>query len=148
MNRRFKVYGQGINSEFKYTGNYDDSPFFGYLSCDEVIRLVSRLPPYPYQASEEELCPPTITVLDKSGNGLSISATTEIGKYDIFYVGDKSGDVFQSFLIVSCYCFVVCLYKSFSGIPGKTIKPLEKPTISLSDYIRKAYTLFALSMFL
>ena len=93
MYRRFKVYGQGINSDFKYTGDYDDSPFFGYLSYDEVIRLVSRLPPYPLQASEEELCPPTITILDENGNDLSISATPEIGKYDIFYVGDRSGDV-------------------------------------------------------
>ena len=32
-------------------------------------------------------------MLDESGNGLSISATPEIGKYDIFYVGDRSGDV-------------------------------------------------------
>lgn len=57
------------------------------------MQLIGRLPLYPYQASEEELCPPTITVLDENGNGLSISATPEIGKYDVFYVGDRSGDV-------------------------------------------------------
>jgi len=60
------------------------------------MQLISRLPLYPYNASEQELCPPTITVLDESNNGLSISATTEIGRYDIFYVGDKSGDVASS----------------------------------------------------
>ncbi len=87
------MYGQGISSDFIYTGDYDDSPFFGYLSYNEVLQLVSRLPQYPYYASEQDLCPPTIMVLDESGNGLSISATTEYGRYDLYYVGDKSGDV-------------------------------------------------------
>jgi len=42
------------------------------------MQLISRLPPYPLQAREEELCPPTITVLDENDNGLSISATQKL----------------------------------------------------------------------
>ncbi len=90
--KRLRVYGQGINTNFQYTGDYNDSPFFGYLTIEEVLQLVRMLPPCPPNAEEEDLCPPAITVLDESNNGLTISATTEQGRYDVFYVGSKSGD--------------------------------------------------------
>ncbi len=108
------MYGQGINSDFVYTGDYDDSLFFGYLSRNEVLQLISRLPQCPYYANEQDLCPPTIVVLDEDNNSLTISAATEYGKYDLYYVGDKSGDIATN---VSIERVAEILEAYYSGLP-------------------------------
>ncbi len=92
MAPNIRALGQGVRRDLTYTGDYGDSPDFGFVTFDAAMRLIRALPPYPREAAEEEMCPPTITLTDPAGASLTISRSVE-GGYDIYFSGPQTGDV-------------------------------------------------------
>jgi len=92
LTRVIRASGQGIRPDFMYSGNYDDVVEFGVVTLKSALGLINALPPYSREAFDAELCPPTISLTDPSGNTLTVSRSVD-GGFDIYFSGPHSGDV-------------------------------------------------------
>ena len=86
--RLIRAYGQGISRDLRYTGKYEDEPYFGDVDYETALNLIRALPLFSVEAFEEDLCPPDIILQDDAGNNLVISSSPgKPGMYNVFMGG-------------------------------------------------------------
>jgi len=115
LTRTIKASGQGITPDFRYTGDYDSVVEFGAVTLDLALGLIGALSPFSREASDAGLCPPSVLLVDSSGNALTVSRSVE-GGFNVYFSGSYSGGVLHN---ASLSEVEIVVTQFFSGVYPK-----------------------------